>query len=192
MEHEKRAYGFLANNKYCLDEYCLIPLREEDMELIRIWRNEQIRILRQSKPLTENEQRSYFSQIILKSFSEDKPECILFSFLSKNNCIGYGGFVNIDWNTERAELSFILDTDRAKGTKTYQKEFSIFFELILGLNVDEIKFKAIFTETYDIRPIHIKILENFGFKCIKLMSNMKKNIDGETIDSLFHEYTYQS
>ena len=110
----------------------------------------------------------------------------------RNDCIGYGGFVHINWNKKHTELSFILDTERAKKIKIYQKEFRIFLGLILRLNLEQIKFKAIFTETYDIRPVHIKILENFGFKCIKLMSNMKKNIDGETIDSLFHEYTYQS
>ena len=79
-------YSFLQNNRYCLNEYCLVPLREQDVELIRKWRNDQIRVLRQKKPLTEKEQHNYFSQVILKSFSEDKPKCILFSFLFKNNC----------------------------------------------------------------------------------------------------------
>ena len=78
-------YSFLQNNRYCLNEYCLVPLREQDVELIRKWRNDQIHVLRQKKPLTEKEQHNYFSQVILKSFSEDKPKCILFSFLFKNN-----------------------------------------------------------------------------------------------------------
>ena len=185
-------YSFLQNNRYCLNEYCLVPLREQDVELIRKWRNDQIRVLRQKKPLTEKEQHNYFSQVILKSFSEDKPKCVLFSFLFKNNCIGYGGFVNINWNIKSAELSFLLDTKHAQKAKIYQKEFSIFLELILGLNTEEIKFEVIATETYDIRPLHIKILEDSGFKYIKRTRNLKKNIDGKIVDSLFHEYTYQS
>ena len=189
MENNKRKYGFLASNKYCSNKYCLVPLREQDMESIRKWRNEQIDYLRQNKPLTKDEHSNYYHQVIKKSFYEKKPEMILFSFMLKNNCIGYGGFVQIDWNLKRAELSFILDTERAKKIKIYQKEFRIFLGLILRLNLEQIKFKTIFTETYDIRPVHIKILENSGFKRIKRMSSSKKIINGEIVDFVFHEYT---
>tara|TARA_Y100000310_G_scaffold78724_1_gene75398 strand:+ start:184 stop:696 length:513 start_codon:yes stop_codon:yes gene_type:complete len=166
----------------------LVSLREEDMELIRKWRNEQIYALRQKKILTKDEQHNYFSQVVMKSFGEDKPECVLFSFLLRNDCIGYGGFVHINWNKKHTELSFILDTERAKKIKIYQKEFRIFLGLILRLNLEQIKFKAIFTETYDIRPVHIKILENSGFKRIKRMGRSKNIIDGKIVDSIFHEY----
>ena len=189
MKNDEMEYSFLQNNRYCLNEYCLVPLREQDVELIRKWRNDQIHVLRQKKPLTEKEQHNYFSQVILKSFNEDKPKCILFSFLFKNNCIGYGGFVNINWNIKSAELSFLLDTKHAQKAKIYQKEFSVFLELILGLNTEEIKFEVIATETYDIRPLHIKILEDSGFKYIKRTRSLKKNIDGKIVDSIFHEYT---
>ena len=108
MESDERNYSFLSNNKYCLNEYSLVSLREEDMELIRKWRNEQIYALRQKKILTKDEQHNYFSQVVMKSFGEDKPECVLFSFLLRNDCIGYGGFVHINWNKKHTELSFIL------------------------------------------------------------------------------------
>ena len=81
MQSDERHYSFLSSNKYCLNEYCLVPLREEDTELIRKWRNEQIYALRQKKILTKDEQHNYFSQVVMKSFGEDKPECVLFSFL---------------------------------------------------------------------------------------------------------------
>jgi hypothetical protein len=108
--------------------------------------------------------------------------------LLRNDCIGYGGFVHINWNKKHTELSFILDTERAKKIKIYQKEFRIFLGLILRLNLEQIKFKTIFTETYDIRPVHIKILENSGFKRIKRMGRSKNIIDGKIVDSIFHEY----
>ena len=70
MKNNNKKYSFLASNKFCLDEYCLVPFMEQEMELIRKWRNEQIDYLRQNKPLTKDEQSKYYHQIIKKSFSE--------------------------------------------------------------------------------------------------------------------------
>ena len=188
MQSDERHYNFLPDNKYHLNEYCLVPLREEDIELIRKWRNEQIDILRQNKEISVSEQNQYYKISIKKSFHVNKPQIILFSFLSLNKCIGYGGFVHIDWKKYSAELSFILDTKRIKNIKKYEKEFSIFLKLILKLNQEQIKFKKIFTETYDIRQKHVKILEKMNFKYKKRNRDFKK-IDGEWVDSLIHTYT---
>ena len=185
MGNNESEYNFLSNNKCCFNEYCLVPLREEDVELIRKWRNEQIDYLRQNKPLTKDEQSNYYHQIIKKSFSEKKPETILFSFTLKNNCVGYGGFVHVDWNLKKTELSFLLDTNRAKELETYKKEFSIFLQLILEIGFKQILFNKIFTETFDIRPNTILILEKTGFVLDnKLLS--KNYINGSYADSLFH------
>jgi len=163
----------------------LVPLRERDVESIRKWRNEQIDILRQNKPLTKDEQSKYYHQVIKKSFYEKKPKIILFSFLIKNACIGYGGFVHIDWNSKKAELSFILDTNRTKEPRIYKKEFSIFLKIILNIGFKQILFNKIFTETFDIRPDTILILEKTGFVLEnKLLS--KNYINDSYVDSLFH------
>ena len=81
LEIDKRKYSFLPGKEYCSNKYSLVPLREQDVESIRKWRNEQIDILRQNKPLTKDEQSKYYHQIIKKSFYEKKPKVILFSFL---------------------------------------------------------------------------------------------------------------
>ena len=185
MENNNKKYSFLASNKFCLDEYCLIPLMEQEMELIRKWRNEQIDYLRQNKPLTKDEQSKYYHQVIKKSFYEKKPKIILFSFLINNACIGYGGFVHIDWDSKKAELSFILDTNRTKEPRIYKKEFSIFLKIILNIGFKQILFNKIFTETFDIRPDTILILEKTGFVLEnKLLS--KNYINDSYVDSLFH------
>ena len=101
-------------------EYCLVPLREEDMELIMKWRNEQIDVLRQKKPLTKDQQHDYFNQVVMKSFRDNKPDCVLFSFLINYVCIGYGGLVHIDWKSKTAELSFIVDTNRYTNKNLYE------------------------------------------------------------------------
>ena len=174
MKNNNKKYSFLASNKFCLDEYCLVPFMEQEMELIRKWRNEQIDYLRQNKPLTKDEQSKYYHQVIKKSFYEKKPEMILFSFILKNNCIGYGGFVHIDWNLKKAELSFVLDTNRTEKLETYKKEFSIFLKIILNIGFKQILFNKIFTETFDIRPPTIRILEECGFDCEgRLKSHVK-------------------
>ena len=184
MKNNKK-YSFLANNKFCLDEYCLVPFMEQEMELIRKWRNEQIDYLRQNKPLTKDEQSKYYHQVIKKSFYEKKPEMILFSFILKNNCIGYGGFVHIDWNLKKAELSFVLDTNRTEKLETYKKEFSIFLKIILNIGFKQILFHKIFTETFDIRPNTILVLEKTGFVLENRLSS-KNYINGSYVDSLFH------
>ena len=184
MKNNKK-YSFLANNKFCLDEYCLVPFMEQEMELIRKWRNEQIDYLRQNKPLTKDEQSKYYHQVIKKSFYEKKPEMILFSFILKNSCIGYGGFVHIDWNLKKAELSFVLDTNRTEKLETYKKEFSIFLKIILNIGFKQILFHKIFTETFDIRPNTILVLEKTGFVLENRLSS-KNYINGSYVDSLFH------
>ena len=185
MQSDERHYSFLSSNKYCLNEYCLVPLREEDTELIRKWRNEQIDYLRQNKPLTKDEQSKYYHQVIKKSFYEKKPEMILFSFILKNSCIGYGGFVHIDWNLKKAELSFVLNTNRTEKLETYKKEFSIFLKIILNIGFKQILFHKIFTETFDIRPNTILVLEKTGFVLENRLSS-KNYINGSYVDSLFH------
>ena len=185
MKNNNKKYSFLASNKFCLDEYCLVPFMEQEMELIRKWRNEQIDYLRQNKPLTKDEQSKYYHQVIKKSFYEKKPEMILFSFILKNSCIGYGGFVHIDWNLKKAELSFVLNTNRTEKLETYKKEFSIFLKIILNIGFKQILFHKIFTETFDIRPNTILVLEKAGFVLENRLSS-KNYINGSYVDSLFH------
>jgi len=163
----------------------LVPFMEQEMELIRKWRNEQIDYLRQNKPLTKDEQSKYYHQVIKKSFYEKKPEMILFSFILKNSCIGYGGFVHIDWNLKKAELSFVLNTNRTEKLETYKKEFSIFLKIILNIGFKQILFHKIFTETFDIRPNTILVLEKTGFVLENRLSS-KNYINGSYVDSLFH------
>lgn len=177
----------ILKNQYCLADYCLVALRKEDIQLIRKWRNDQIGILRQRKPLSISEQKKYYDNIIRQTFSQKRPESILFSFLFNNICIGYGGFVHIDWNSRRAELSFIVNTKRSKDKNIYNMDFNTFLALIKKIAFTELKFNRIFTETYDIRPFHISVLEKSGFKLEgRLREHMK--ISNTYLDSLIHGF----
>jgi len=110
---------------------------------------------------------------------------ILFSFLLDKTCIGYGGLVHINWNSRSTEISFLNTTSRSKSKIIYQKDFSIFLKLIFNVIFNDLKFNKITTETYDIRPWTIKILEKSGFKIDKIL---KKHviIDGKPYNSILH------
>ena len=185
MRKEKYNFINLKNSTY--KKYKIKIIRKGDIQKIKKWRNEQIDILRQTKKISTLEQNQYYEDFIKKSFFIKKPKMIILSFLLSGKCIGYGGLTHINWTKKSSELSFILDTKRAQNSKIYEKEFNIFLKLILKLNEEEIKFKKIFTETYNVRPKHLRILENVGFRYRKIKRNFIK-IHGEYVDSLIHEY----
>ncbi|MCM8810937.1 MAG: GNAT family N-acetyltransferase [Candidatus Omnitrophica bacterium] len=180
-------YLVLEKDSYQFQEYSLVALREEDILLIKDWRNAQILILRQNKPLTEPEQIEYYNQVVIPSFSQAKPSIILFSFLKKEMCIGYGGLVHIDWSNKRAELSFLLNPERVKDKNLYEVEFTIFIKLIKEIAFKELKLNKVYTETFDLnfRSHHISILEKNGFT---FEGRLRQHIykENKFIDSLIH------
>ena len=179
------SYNCLPIQELKLNNYSITPIRYIDIQEIRRWRNEQIDVLRQEKIITPEQQTQYYESIIKKSFFEHQPTIILFSFFLEKDCVGYGGLTNINWKLKNAELSFICETKRSKKTDLYQKDFSVFLKLIKQLSFEYLKFVKLYTETYNIRDNHIKILEEHEFI---LTSTLIKNkpIRKEWINVLFH------
>ncbi|NGX43034.1 MAG: hypothetical protein K940chlam7_01325 [Chlamydiae bacterium] len=180
-------YACLAKQAYQDPPYQIIPIRRRDMSRIKEWRNEQMDCLRQDQPLTDVDQERYWSQTIEPSFSLEEPKQILFSYLLEEACIGYGGLTHCDWGDKRAEVSFILQTDRTEDPVLYEKEMIIFLTLLKKVAFQDLKFHRLFTETFDIRPHHISILEKFGF----LQEGRLKEhvmINGKYVDSLIHGF----
>jgi len=183
-------YICLSKEIYEYNDYSVLTLREEDIMLIKDWRNQQMDILRQTIVLTEQDQSNYFSQVVKKTFSEKNPKIILVSFMKNNICIGYGGLTNIDWTSKRAEISFLVNTNRVSDEVQYRDDFSAFLSLMKIIAFQDLGFNRLFTETYDIRPLHISILQGNGFK---LEGRMKEHIliKSNFIDSLIHGYLKQ-
>lgn len=167
--------------------YKIVPIREQDILSIKEWRNAQLDILRQKRKLTNDDQKRYFDNIVKPTFIHPSPSQMIFSYLLDYNCIGYGGITNIDWESKRVELSFLLDNKRSINNSIYEKEFSIFINLIKQLVFDELKFNRIFTETYDIRPFHVSILEKNDFL---FEGRMRQHvlINNRFVDSLLHGF----
>ena len=77
----QRSYLVLNNQIFSNDSFKLVPIRDLDQLDIMKWRNEQIYHLRQNNPLTELDQKSYFSNIVANLFQQSHPQQILFSYL---------------------------------------------------------------------------------------------------------------
>lgn len=144
--------------------YQLIPIRLEDSEKIRLWRNAQMDVLRQKHPLSEQEQQMYFQTAIVPGFKEQYPRQILFSYLYQQTLIGYGGLVYIDWESKRAEVSFLLDSVRAKQEPQYKQDFIHYLALLDRVAFGHLHFHRLFTETFAFRQEHMRILEQAGYQ----------------------------
>ena len=163
----------------------LVPLRHKDMPSIMHWRNVQHKVLRQRGSLTTEQQESYYQQVIAPSFLEKEPKQILFSYLRREELIGYGGLVHSAWEDRRAEVSFLVAPDRAEDAFMYSQDFSLYLSLIKETAFQHLGLTRLFTETYDIRPLHICILESSGFIP---EGRLKAHawIDAQPVDSLIH------
>ena len=183
----KRTYSILKNNRFVHDDYLLIPIRDEDKELIRVWRNEQIEILRQEKVLSRDDQDSYFKEVVSTLFEQDKPKQLLFSFFHKEKFIGYGGLVHIDWEKKEAEISFLTETERNKSVNVFINDWKNYLYLIRLVAFGELKMECIFTCAYDLRPNLYKALESSGFRLTERIKNAV-TIHGESKDVLIHSF----
>lgn len=176
-------YKSLKQNIFSKDKYALVPIRFEDRYEIMQWRNEQIYHLRQAKPLTKEDQDTYFKNVVAKLFDQDQPNQILFSFLNDGICIGYGGLVHINWIDKNAEVSFIMNTELEE--KHFHDYWSIYLNLIEEIGFKELLFHKLFVHAFDLRPhLYEVLLDNNYFQDAKLKEHCFFN--DEFIDVVIH------
>lgn len=136
-------------------------LRRDELIKIMEWRNSQMNILRQFKPLTEINQNSWFENI-----STD-PSQIIFSIYEKVNdesiLIGYCGLTNICYKNRTGEISFLLDPEKGKLNSEYINYFKTVLTLLTTFAFNSLNLNKIFTETFSFRKVHISVIEEFGF-----------------------------
>lgn len=179
-------YKCLSKERYEDDRgYSLIPIRKENMEPIRVWRNAQMHILRQQTPISPEEQQKYFSDVLQPTFTMDEPPQILFGYYLGKLFIGYGGLTHIEWASKRAEISFLLDTPRNTYPKNFQEDFRHYLKLIMNIAFSELKLHRLFTETYSFRTDVMLPLEEAGFR---LEGRLREHVfkRGQWMDSMMH------
>jgi len=169
---------------YTFNNRFFSSLTYEDVLKIKNWRNQQMQILRQWKPLTDFNQEQWFEKI-----STD-PTQLTFSihWLNSSNeleLIGYCGIVNIDYINRRGEISFIVEPTRTENIKIYNEDFNAALQLLCSYAFSKLNFIKLYTETYSLRENHISVLENFGFQYEGSLRN-HQFIDGKLYDSKLH------
>jgi RimJ/RimL family protein N-acetyltransferase len=179
------AYRCLKQTRYDYEGYTLTALREADIYHIKTWRNEQMDALRQSAPLDDDTQYRYYHEVVSPAFAEEKPSQILLSYLLNGECIGYGGLVHINWDLQRAEFSYLVETGRHEDKALYQRELGIFFTVLKQIAFGELGLSRIFTESYDFRPYVTEAIERHGLRLEGRLRHHTR-IQGQPVDVLFH------
>lgn len=182
-----RAYKCLHTNEFSEGAYLLTPIRHEDRFEIMRWRNEQLDILRQQKPLTITQQEIYFGTVITDLFGTDKPSQLLWSFLENGRLIGYGGLVHINWEKKTGEISFLTETSRNKSNEEFIADWKIYLSILKKIAAEQLKFNFIFTYAYDIRPNLYIALEQSGFEETQRLPKHTE-INGELKDVVIHKW----
>ena len=154
-------YKALNKQIYTIGDYSIMPIRYEDRLKIMKWRNEQIFHLSQKELLTKESQEKYFAEVIPNLFIRKHPDQLLFSFLNKKTCIGYGGLVKINWSDKNAEISFLMNTKLEK--INFEKYWMIFLELIERIAFEDINLHKIYTFAFDLRPQLYEVLKNTNY-----------------------------
>ena len=157
------AYNLLHGRSWSLDDYAIESIRLEDAEPVRNWRNQQMNALRQSQPLSFDQQNDYFKKEVFPEFDLPHPSKILVRFTLKGKLIGYGGIVHLNWADRRGEVSFLLDTKRAQDIENYRKEIATFLTLIRDLAFKNLNLHKLSTESYAHRTYHVEAIEESGF-----------------------------
>jgi hypothetical protein len=178
-------YSRIGNLDIRNSEYRLTAIQPSHIEEIRIWRNSQRSVLRQKETISKANQIKYFSENIWPEFTSNKPSQILFSIYSHDKLVAYGGLVHISWEDKRAEVSFLCAPYVTNSLFEYGEIFGFFLNTVKNIAFSMLNFNRLFTETFDIRPHHVSILENnkFEFEGRLVKHNI---IDGTTVDSLLH------
>jgi len=179
-------YKILTNQISSTGMFSIVPIRMEDKVDIMKWRNEQIYHLRQSRPLTIEDQDKYFSEVVTKLFEEERPSQILFSYLEHGKCIGYGGLVHVNWIDKNAEISFIVDTRREKNE--FHKHWAIYLGLIEKVAFNQLNLHKIYTYAFDLRPHLYEVLENNAYNKEAVLKD-HAFFEGKFIDVIIHSKT---
>jgi len=181
-----------------LDRYLAIPsprierysltlraVAPEDIELIRQWRNAQMDVLRQSLPISREEQQRYFSEHVWPYMGSLCPPQLLLSIERQGVLIGYGGLVHFDWEARRAEISFLLRPELESQPEALSEIFLEYLDVIYELAFVYLGLHRLTTETFEFRKVHLKVMEESGLKLEGILRGHVL-VGGELMSSYLH------
>lgn len=179
--------SILGESNFIRNHTRLRLVQSEDIEQIRVWRNEQIQVLRQESAITVDEQIRYYSEHVFPEFAKITPKLLLFSIFYNDEFVGYGGLVHLAWENRRGEVSFLLNPLISENDPDglYRTIFLDFLNLIELISFRELGLHKVTTETFAFRKTHITILEEAGMKREGILKDQVR-IDGSFHDSILH------
>jgi RimJ/RimL family protein N-acetyltransferase len=181
----EQAYSVMPRPRLQDRELALRAVQPADIESIRLWRNAQMDVLRQSTVITTEAQQRYFAEHVWPQKTISHPEQILLGIEMNDRLIGYGGLVHISWRDLRAEVSFLLAPPVEFDRHLRSVIFAKFLRLLQEFAFMDLSLSRLWTETYSNRTEHIHTLEAFGFQ---LEGRLRKHISMNDVflDSLIH------
>ena len=179
------SYKLLSNLPFKVEQITLNEITPREIEQIRIWRNEQMIVLRQKQLISKDEQIHYFKHNIWNELDSLNPNQILVGIYQTSLFIGYGGLVHIDWGAQSAEVSFLLDTKFSKNLSTYNVIFTEFLRGIEYIARLKLNLKVLTLETFSFRKEHISIIEKSGYTVLSTKSFDAVD-NKESISSILH------
>jgi RimJ/RimL family protein N-acetyltransferase len=165
--------------------YAIEAVQPEQIEAIRQWRNVQLEFLRQTAPISPEQQEDYYASRIWPEMEQSQPANVLVGYFLQDRLIGYGGLVHIAWEHGRAEVSFLADPALAGDEPGYRGHFSNFLALVKEMAFIDLRLRRLFTETYAIRDCHIATLEQSGFRHEGILRGHVW-AGGRPVDSIIH------
>lgn len=180
-----KIYLCMPSDSVWEESYRLTAVQPGHIESIRRWRNAQLAVLRQDKPISRDQQIAYYDRFVWPSMDDAEPANILVSYLRGDKLVGYGGLVHLDWGRRHAEVSFLLAPIYASQAGVYREHHLRFLRLLKRLAFLEMGFECLTTETFPDRVEHMQNLEASGFSRVpsppgSMTSFVTRN------DSVFH------
>jgi RimJ/RimL family protein N-acetyltransferase len=156
-------YKVLSSPEYTAGELRITTIESTYIQLIRIWRNQQIAFLRQHQIISPEQQNDYFESWVFPFLESEAPVQVLFNCFYDNQFVGYGGIVHISYEDKIGEISFLLDPQIKSGS-LYESIFLRFLKLMDRIAFNEIGLYKLFTETFSSRMEHVPMLEKAGYQ----------------------------
>lgn len=181
------AGDWLAGRSWRAGPFTVDELAERDIEALRVWRNAQTSVLRQRDPISPEQQRRWYDEVVRPTHASASPSFLLVAMrrAGGGDLVAYGGLTNVSWPDRRAEVSFLADTAVVADDAAYREVFLAFLAWLDGCAFDELGLHRLFTETYAYRTFHVSLLEEHGFVPEgRLRHHVVKG--GEPVDSLMH------
>ncbi len=149
----------------------------DDMPRVLFWRSKVPESLRTPFMLTCEMQEDFYKRVVCNRKSAHR----YWSIIHKKETIGFGGLTNIQWENSIAEISLIINPEKAG--QGYGKEA---VDLLLDQAFNKLNLKTVFGEYYLCNPavgFWRKIIEKYD-ACYATLNN-RKFWNGEYYSSIY-------